>query len=60
MFEIFIKQGFLLHKTCFFLCPILELKLIGLDSVDIVLVDFETEQVETAGTARTASLHSAQ
>jgi hypothetical protein len=30
-----------------FLCPILELKLIYLDSVDGVLVDFETKQVET-------------
>ena len=29
------------------LCPILELKLIGLDSVDAVLVDVKTEQVET-------------
>jgi hypothetical protein len=29
------------------LCPILELKLIGLDSVHAVLVDVETEQVET-------------
>jgi hypothetical protein len=27
--------------------PILELKLIGLESVDVVLVDVETEQVET-------------
>jgi hypothetical protein len=34
-----------------FLCPILELKLIGLASVDVVLVDVETKQVEkkTAG-----------
>jgi hypothetical protein len=29
------------------LCPILELKVIGLNSVDVVLVDVETEQVET-------------
>jgi hypothetical protein len=34
-----------------FLCPILELKVIGLDSIDVVLVDVETEQVES----RTAS-----
>ncbi len=26
------------------LCPILELRLIGLDSVDVLLVDVETEQ----------------
>jgi hypothetical protein len=44
--EIFIKQGSLPNKTCF-LCPILELKLIGLDSVDVVLVDVETKQVKT-------------
>jgi hypothetical protein len=30
-----------------FLCLILELKLIGLESVDIVLVDVETKQVTT-------------
>ncbi len=30
-----------------FLCPILELKLIGLESVDVVLVVVETKQVET-------------
>ena len=43
---------FLLNKDCcrtklVFLCPILELKLIGLESVDIVLVDVENKQVET-------------
>jgi hypothetical protein len=30
-----------------FLCPILELKLIGLESADALLVDVETEQVVT-------------
>jgi hypothetical protein len=34
-----------------FVCPILELKFIGLECIDVVLVDVETKQVET----RTAS-----
>jgi hypothetical protein len=40
-------QGFLPNKSCSLakLCPILELKLIDPNSVDVVLV--ETEQVET-------------
>jgi hypothetical protein len=33
-------------KKLVFLCLILELKLIGLDSVDVVLEDVETKQVE--------------
>jgi hypothetical protein len=35
------------QTNCIFLCPILELDLIGLESVDVVLVDLETEQVKT-------------
>jgi hypothetical protein len=41
----FFKLGFLPNKTC--VCPILELKLIGLESLDVVLVDVETKQVKT-------------
>jgi hypothetical protein len=33
-------------KIVFLVCPILELKLVGLESVVVVLVDVETEQVE--------------
>jgi hypothetical protein len=44
--EIFIKQGFLPNKTCFLVSnPWIEF--IGLESVDVVLVNVETEQVET-------------
>jgi hypothetical protein len=42
--ENFIKQGFLPYKTCF-LVSHLESKLIGLESVDVVLADVETKQV---------------
>jgi hypothetical protein len=40
--EIFIKQEFFQIKLVF-LYPILKLKSIGLDSVDVVLVDVETK-----------------
>jgi hypothetical protein len=46
--EIFIKQGFCqLETKLVFTCLILELNLIGLESVDVVLVDIETEQDDT-------------
>jgi hypothetical protein len=41
----FLKQGFLPNKLVF-MCPIPELKLIGLESVDVVPVDVEINQVE--------------
>jgi hypothetical protein len=44
--EVFVKQGFLPNKSVF-ACPILELKLIGLESVNVVCVDVEIKQVET-------------
>jgi hypothetical protein len=38
------------------MCPILELKLIGLESVGVVLVDVETEQVETRAASNLVSI----
>jgi alcohol dehydrogenase YqhD (iron-dependent ADH family) len=40
-----------------FSCPILELKLIGLESVDVVLVNIETEQVKMRAASNLVAIH---